>query len=546
MRTIDTDKAAPTHDAAASNGSHRGRHDAGHVRVAVIGTGFVGLSMAHALREAGIEDWVMLERSNQVGGVWRDNTYPGIACDVPSHLYSLSFAPNPEWERTYSSGRQIWDYSQRVASELRIAEKTRFGEELLDARWDPQRSVWQLRTTTLELTAEVVIDGTGPISEPKLPTIAGLDRFEGTVFHSARWNHQQPLTGKRVAVIGTGCSAIQIVPAIQPHVGQMTVFQRTAGWVLPRFDRDVTKLERRLFRAVPALQKLPRVGQCLYRDLLFLQIMHRRSVRVALEALAKAFIRRSIKNPGLRAKVTPSFEFGCKRLMISNDWYPALNQPNVQVETAAITEIRSHSILTADGVEHPVDAIVLATGYHTNDPPAAQIFQGRDGRTLADTWGDSPRAYRGLTTVNFPNLFRIGGPGTATGHISHILAIESGTRYVIDALKTMQAEKVAAVEVTERSQAEYARWLREHVKDTVWATGGCTSWYLDRGGQPSIAWPCSAWRYRRITRRFDPAAYDLTPRTTAGADDGRRSYHTRPVATELATDSQIAASAARS
>ena len=546
MRTIDRDTAASTRDGAPMNGSHGGRHDAGHVRVAVIGIGFVGLSLAHALREAGIEDWVMLERSGQVGGVWRDNTYPGIACDVPSHLYSLSFAPNPDWERTYSSGRQIWEYEQRVASELRIEERTRFGEELLDARWDHERSVWRLRTTSLELTAEVVIDGTGPIAEPKLPTISGLDRFRGTLFHSARWNHQQPLAGKRVAVIGTGCSAIQIVPAIQPHVGQMTVFQRTAGWVLPRFDRDVTALERRLFRAVPALQKLPRAGQYLYRDLLFLQIMHRRSVRVALEALAKAFIRRSIRDPELRAKVTPNFELGCKRLMISNDWYPALDQPNVHVETAAITEVRAQSILTADGAEHPVDAIVLATGYHTNDPPAAQIFHGRDGRTLADTWGDSPRAYRGLTTVNFPNLFRIGGPGTATGHISHILAIESGTRYVLDALKTMGAQGVAAVEVTEDAQARYARWLREHVKDTVWATGGCTSWYLDRAGQPSIAWPCSAWRYRRITRRFDPAAYHYTPRTTPGADNGRPTDDTRLVATQAATDSQIAASAARS
>ncbi|HVP02576.1 MAG TPA: NAD(P)/FAD-dependent oxidoreductase [Solirubrobacteraceae bacterium] len=488
-----------------------------HVRVAIVGSGFTGLAMVHALRKAGTEDFLVLERSAGVGGVWRSNTYPGIACDVPSHLYSLSFAPNPDWERTFSSGGQIWDYEEQVARDLRMAERTWFGEALVDARWDAARAHWRLRTTTRQLTAQFVVDGSGVLAEPKLPAIEGIERFKGALFHSARWNHDEDLAGKRVAVIGTGASAIQIVPAIQPQVAHMTVFQRTPGWVIPRNDRDITDAERRALRRFPVLQKLIRGWQWAYRDAVLLQVMHRPAWRRFFEAVSKAYMRATIDDPALRAKLTPDFEIGCKRILITSAWYPALNQPNVDVETTPIAEVREHAVVTADGVEHPVDAIVCATGFHVTDPPAGEIFHGRDGRSLAETWGASPRAYRGVTTANFPNLFRIGSIGTGTGHFSHIAQIESAITYVMDALRVADARGLAAVEVSEDAQEQYARRLHAMVKDTVWAIGGCSSWYLDASGEPSAVWPGSGWMYRKWTRRFDVEAYAVTPRALVAA-----------------------------
>ncbi len=307
------------------------------------------------------------------------------------------------------------------------------------------------------------------------------------------------------------------MPELQKQVARLTVFQRTPGWVIPRNDRDVTDVERRMLRAVPALQKLIRGGQFVYRDALMLKVMHHRSVRRVAQAISKAYMRRTIDDPALRAKLTPDFEIGCKRILITSVWYPALNQPNVDVETSAITEIREHAVVTADGAEHEVDAIVCATGFHVTDPPVAGRITGRDGRTLAETWGDSPRAYRGVTTTNFPNLFRIGSIGTGTGHMSQIMQIESAAVYVIDALRTMDARGLASVEVAQDAQDAYARTVHEMVKDTVWATGGCASWYLDPGGEPSAVWPSSAWHYRKWTRRFDVEAYWVTERAAVAA-----------------------------
>jgi cation diffusion facilitator CzcD-associated flavoprotein CzcO len=355
-----------------------------HVRVAVIGTGFTGLAAVHALREANITDFVVLERAQEVGGAWRDNTYPGLVCDVPSHLYSLSFAPNPDWGRTFASGPEIWEYTRTVARALGMEKVTKFGEEVLDASWDEAQQQWRIRTTTLELTAEAIIDGSGPLSEPTQPAIKGLERFAGKVIHSARWDHEHSLDGQRVAVIGTGASAVQIVPAIQPDVLALTVFQRTPGWVIPRLDRPSTRTERRLLRAVPALQAIPRGQQYLVRDLFLHQLMHRRWMRRAFQVLAKAYLRLTVDDPGLRAKLQPDYEIGCKRILMTNRWYPALNKPNVSVETSPIREVREHAVVTADGVEHGVDAIVLATGFHSTDR------RSRTGCTVA-TGPRSPR-----------------------------------------------------------------------------------------------------------------------------------------------------------
>ncbi len=484
--------------------------DPRHARVAVIGAGFAGLAAVHALREAGITDFVVLERAASVGGVWRDNTYPGIACDVPSHLYSLSFAPNPEWRRTFSRGDQIHAYARNVAAQLRMDEVTQFGEELLEARWDAGHARWALRTTTLELTASVLIDGSGSLVDPSLPAIPGLDRFAGALFHSARWDHGQELSGKRVAVIGTGASAVQIVPAIAPEAGRVTVFQRTPGWVLPRVDRDTTAVERRLLRAVPGLQRAIRAGQAAYRDSVLLRFTDSRATRRVLQAFSRAYLRRTIDDPATRAKLLPDFEIGCKRILLTSAWYPALNRPNVHVEVAPITEVRAHSVVCADGTEHAVDAIVCATGFETSAPPTAAAIRGRDGRTLGETWGATPRAYRGSTTANFPNLFRLGGVGTGTGHFSQIAQIESGLAYAMDALRLMKERGLASVEVGEDAQDAYTRTIHRMAAKTVWVTGGCNSWYLDGSGHTTL-WPGSARRYRRWTAAFDIDAYRAVP-----------------------------------
>jgi cation diffusion facilitator CzcD-associated flavoprotein CzcO len=485
------------------------------VRVAVIGTGFTGLAAVHALREANVTDFVVLERAQEVGGTWRDNTYPGLACDVPSHLYSLSFSPNPHWRRTFASGPEIWEYTRTVARALRMGEVTKFGEEVLDASWDEREQHWRIRTTTLELTADAIIDGSGPLSEPTPPAIEGLETFAGKIFHSARWDHEHKLIGQRVAVIGTGASAVQIVPAIQPDVRGLTIFQRTPGWVIPRLDRAISEAERRVLRAVPALQRIPRGWQYLVRDLLMHQLMHRRWMRRVVQVLAKTFLRLSVDDPGLRAKLRPDYEIGCKRILITNQWYRALNKPNVSVETSPIQEVREHAVITANGVQHEVDAIVLATGFHSTDPPIAHRLHGRDGCSLAQTWGDAPRAYKGVTTANFPNLFRIGSVGTGTGHISHILQIESGVRYAVEALRTMDAHDLASVEITEPAQDRYARCVHDKFRRTVWVTGGCDSWYLDKSGEPSSNWPSTARRYRNWTRCFDVENYRVAPAAAA-------------------------------
>ncbi len=484
--------------------------DPRHVRIAVIGAGFTGLAAVHALREAAVHDVIVLERADEVGGTWRDNTYPGIACDVPSHLYSLSFAPNPEWKRTFSSGEQIWEYMREVARDLGMDEVTEFGEEVLDASWDDEHQRWQIMTSTLELTADAIIDGSGFLSEPAAPAIPGLDTFSGTIFHSARWNHDHDLSGQRVAVIGTGASAIQIVPAVQPQVARMTIFQRTPGWVLPRMDRDISETERWLLRRFPVLQRVMRAQQTIFRDGVLHQVMHRRWLRRAAQAYAESYLRREINDPGLRAKLRPNFEIGCKRILITSVWYPALNQPNVSVETSPIGEVREHSIVTADGVEHGVDAIILATGFRVTDPPIAGRLKGRGGRSLAEVWGDAPRAYRGVTTAGFPNLFRISSIGTGTGHTSQIMQIESGVHYAVEALRAMDALGLSALEVTDAAQDAYARRVHEMLRDTVWVTGGCDSWYLDRSGEASVIWPSTAAEYERWTRRFDIEAYTVT------------------------------------
>jgi cation diffusion facilitator CzcD-associated flavoprotein CzcO len=480
-----------------------------HTRVAVVGSGFGGIGASVALARAGIEHLV-LERDADVGGTWRDNRYPGCRCDVPSHLYSFSFAPNPGWSQTYSPQPEIHDYLRRVADEHGVRARTRFGAEVRAARWDDDAQRWALDTAAGPLTADVVILGNGPLAEPAVPDIPGLAGFAGALFHSARWPEDLDLRGARVAVIGTGASAIQFVPQIQPDVAALTLFQRTPPWVLPHSNRRITAAEHALYRAVPAAQRLVRSAVYWSRELFVTGYLRNAGFLRRMEGLARWNIASAIDDPVLREKVTPTYRAGCKRLLISDDYYPALAQGNVDVVTEKVLEVRPDAVVTADGAVHPADVIILGTGFHVTDNPIAGIVRGRAG-TLAEAWaGDGMRAYKGTTIPGFPNLFMLAGPNTGIGHTSLVVMIEAQLAYITDALATMEATGAASVEVRPTATDAWNAEVQAKAAGTVWSSGGCASWYLDAEGRNTTLWPDYTFRFIRRTRRFDAERYELT------------------------------------
>ena len=502
------DSPVPNPD-SSGNGAPGHRRD--HHRIAIVGSGFAGLGAAIKLMQAGIEDFVVLERTGDVGGTWNVNTYPGCQCDIPSHLYSFSFAPNPNWSRTYSLQPEIWDYLRRVTSEQGIEPHIRFHHEVTAATWDEDEQLWRIETNAGELTAQMLIAGPGPLSAPKLPEIDGIDTFEGTIFHSAEWDHEHSLLGKRVAVIGTGASSIQLVPHIQPEVSRLHLFQRTPPWVVPHRDRPTSRAERLLYRVFPPAQRLVRALVYFSREIFVFTLMHPRAGSLP-ERAGRKHLREQVPDPELRAKLTPRYRIGCKRTLISNDYYPALGQPNVEVVTDSIAAITPRGIVTDDGVEHVLDTIILGTGFHVTDMPVAQWVHGRGGRTMDDVWQGSPQAYLGTTVAGFPNLFMLVGPNTGLGHNSIVFMIESQLNYVMDCIRHMDAARAGAFDVREDVQRSFNSELQRKLDGTVWTSGGCVSWYLDEHGRNSTVWPGFTWPFRQRTRRFDPSDYELRPR----------------------------------
>src|SRR4051794_24763948 len=477
--------------------------------VAIVGTGFSGLGMAIRLEQEGFEDFVVLERGDDVGGTWHFNTYPGCGCDVPSNLYSFSFAPNPDWTNTYSRQPEIGAYLRRCADTFGVRDRIRSNSTVTGAEWNEDAGLWTLETEDGDtVTARVVISAAGPLFEPKTPSLPGLERFRGRVFHSARWDHGFDPAGKRVAVVGTGASAIQFVPEIAPAAQQLHVFQRTAPWVMPHPSRPTTGLERRLYRRFPALQKFSRAGIYAGRETFVLGFVKHPRVMKLAERVARRHMRKQISDPELLAKVQPDYTLGCKRILPSNRWYPGLDRPNVELETGGITEVREGAIVTGDGREIEVDAIIFGTGFHVTDMPIAQMVRGRDGRSLDDVWQGSPHAYRGTAVPGFPNLFMLLGPNTGLGHSSMVYMIESQVNYVIDALRLMRARGAEEVELRQEALDAYRQELDERMEGTVWMTG-CSSWYLDDTGRNATLWPDWTFRFRRRTARFDPAPYEL-------------------------------------
>ena len=482
-----------------------------HTRVAIVGAGFSGLCMAIRLRREGIEDFVVLERADEVGGTWRDNTYPGCQCDIPSALYSFSFAPNPDWSRFYPLQSEIRDYLRRCARDFGVMPHIRFGQEVVGADWDEEAGHWRLETPGGSLTAEVLVGGMGGLSAPAVPEIPGLESFEGHVFHSATWDHDHDLRGERVGVIGTGASAVQFVPRIQPEVGTLHLFQRTPAWVMPDMDRPVTGFERRLFRRVPATQRLVRAGIYLMQEATVLGTIVNRRLSGVLEAVARRHLRAQVPDPELRAKLTPNYTIGCKRITLSNTYYPAICQPNAELVTDRIREVRQRSIVTADGTERELDTLIFGTGFRVHDNPSFARVRGRDGRTLGEAWAGSPRAYLGTTIAGFPNLFLLVGPNSAGGFNSIVFTTEAHVNYAIEAIRAMDRHGLRSVEVRPEAYDAFTREADRRLRESVWNAGGCASWYLDENGRNGVWWPGFTWRLWQRTRRFDPREYRVQP-----------------------------------
>lgn len=493
---------SPTQDAASS--------DAGpDVEVAIVGSGFSGLCMGIRLRQQGIENFVILEKDAVFGGTWRVNNYPGAACDVPSHLYSFSFAQNAAWSRKFPQQSELLRYTEKLVEDYDLLRYIRLDTALVAADFDEEKGYWLVRTSKGGFSAKSLVIATGALSRPVIPHISGLENFQGRIFHSAQWQHDYDLAGKRVAVIGTGASAIQFVPEIVKKVAQLDLYQRTPPWVLPRPDRAISRFEQRLLHRVKPLQWL-------YRGLTYV-LYEMRLVAFAklplllhlIQPLARRHIRKQIPHDaGLRRKVTPDYALGCKRILLMNDYYPALARSNVAVLTDGIAEVRAHSVVGRNGEERVVDAIIFGTGFDVQHTLGAIEVRGRGGSLLSAAAAHGLEAYKGATLAGFPNYFMITGPNTGLGHNSMIYMIESGVNYVVRAIAMMRQQGLHSLEVKAQVQAEYNRVLQRRLHGTVWDSG-CRSWYLTKDGKNNTLWPGFSFEYRQITRRFDAANYLL-------------------------------------
>ena len=473
--------------------------------VIILGGGFAGLGAAIKLREAGIHDFLLLEKADELGGVWRENTYPGCACDVPSALYSYSFAPNPAWSRVFAGQAEIKRYLQTTASVQGVLAHVRFQHEALKAAWSDADGCWIIQTNQGEFRARFAIMACGPMHEPVLPQVQGLDNFAGEIFHSSRWRHDIDLRGKRVAVIGTGASAIQFVPEIQPVVGHLSVFQRTPHWVLPKMDQALPPLIQRLFKRLPLAQLAVRgavfgIFETLNGGMQSVAAMKQ------FQRLAQFNLRRAVKDPELRRRLTPDYVIGCKRVLQSNDWYPALVQKNVDVISSALAEVRGKTLIAADGTEHEVDVIILGTGFEVAEPPIAKRVFNRHGKSMAAVWQGSPQGYMGTMVADCPNGFLMFGPNIAVSS-SAFLIIEAQLAYIVDAITQARAQGITSIETDPVRSAEFNDRVQAALQDSVWNRGGCSSYFIDRNGRNSTVWPWSTLEMRRQLSRFNLDEY---------------------------------------
>ncbi|MFD7168482.1 flavin-containing monooxygenase [Streptomyces violascens] len=476
--------------------------------VVVIGAGLCGVAAVIALRRAGFDDVVVLEKSARLGGTWRDNTYPGCGCDVPSMLYEYSFAPHP-WSRCFADRSEILNYLQTTAATHGADQAIRYGTEVLSSRWEPDAHRWNLQTTSGTYTARALIVATGPWHRPRFPDIPGLDTFPGTAFHSARWNHQADLTGRHVAVVGTGASTVQFLPEIQPKAAHIDVFQSTPQWVLPKPDYPLTPGLHRFLGHHPQARHALRGLHHWTQEAIGLPLRHPRLLR-PLEAMARLHLRTSVPDRALRQALTPRYRFGSRRLTTSSTYYPALTQPNVRLHPTRVTAVEGSHVIGADGTRTRADVIVLATGFHIGDIPLASRLHGTNGTTLARTWTDDRRAYLGTSVSGYPNLFLLIGPNLLTGTTAVPTVLEAQLRYITTALTHLRTSGCAALDVTPEAQAAHQHALHEALRTTVYNTGGDTSYYYGLPGINTFCWPWSTTRLVKRLRSFTPDAYTWT------------------------------------
>ncbi len=475
------------------------------LRIAIIGAGFAGIGAAATFRKAGFTGVVVFERGAGVGGTWRDNTYPGAACDVPSHLYSFSFAPKPDWGHRYSGQAEILAYLENVTDTFGLRPAMRFNTAVQRATWDETAQAWLVETSDgTSALFDVLIPAVGQLSVPRIPAFAGLADYAGASFHAARWDHSVGFAGKRVAVVGSAASAVQIVPELAKACAQVSVFQRSPNWIIPRMNHGYGARTQRLLRALPALRRLLRHTIYTYQETLFgaFRTGSRRNRWVT--KLAKWHLSRQVSDPALRAKLTPDYPLGCKRLLVSDDYLPCFNRSNVALVDTEIARFTRAGIRTSDGVEREFDLVVFATGFDVRNCLAPVAITGRDGVSLQEAWSDGPHAYHGVATPGFPNMFLLYGPNTNLGHSSIVFMLECQFRYILQCLAHISAADVSALEVRPEANAAYNSGLHARLAGTVWAAD-CGSWY-GQGGKITANWSSSTtafWAQMRRVRLGD-------------------------------------------
>ena len=493
-----------------------------HVHTAIIGAGFGGIGAAMRLKDSGDSDFLVFERATDIGGTWQANTYPGAQCDIPSVLYSYSFAPNPDWTRLYPLQRELKSYIERCVEDSGVRPHIRLGHEVTDASWDDLAQVWRIAAGGHQFTATVLIVATGPFSEPSIPDLPGLENFSGPAFHSAQWRHDIDLRGKAVGVIGTGASAVQFIPQIQPDVAKLVVFQRTPTWILPHPDRPVGSAVRSVFRTAPLVQRLARSAVSLVQEAMVPGLVHLPALLQPMAAAGMWHLRRQVRDENLREKLTPQYAFGCKRPTFSNTYYPALAADNTVVETAAIRRVTADGIETAEGNKHRLDAIVFGTGFKLAHNEGFTRIHGRDGRSLAEVWaGGEMKAHLGTVIPGFPNLFMILGPNSVV-YTSQIVTIEAQLDFALDAIAQMRRRQIRSIDVSDETLDNFVEHVDRRLADSVWNSGGCQSYYLSPSGRNYTFWPGFVFTFRQRMRRIRLAEFDIryatAPTECAGAE----------------------------
>lgn len=476
--------------------------------IAVIGSGFAGLLIGIKLKRAGLNSFTIYEKSDRIGGTWRDNVYPGAACDVPAHLYSYSFEPKPDWPRKFAEQPDILAYQEHCARKYGLLPHLRLGVEIAEAEFDEQAMHWRLRSTAGErLTAQILISACGQLNRPAYPAIPGLQRFAGAAFHSARWRHDVPLAGRRVAVIGTGASAIQFVPPVAAQAASLAIFQRSPPWIMPKPDRIYGAAEKALYGQIPALQALQRQLFYAYFETSYYGLRTGSPVNRVAQWLGARHLRKSIPDERLRRLLTPDYPAGCKRILISNDYYPALLRPGVSVVTEPLVEARPEGLLTRDGTLHAADVLIYGTGFRTTEFLAPMRVLGRSGCELGVALKEGAAAYLGISVPRFPNLFFLYGPNTNLGHNSVLIMMEAQARYILSALDALRTGGLRYLDVKEEPRERFRQELEQRLRGSVWSAG-CTSWYKSESGVQTNNWPGPTWEYRRRTRRINLQDYE--------------------------------------